>query len=171
MLLRHVRASDYDRARAFTGSWWDARPAAPRLPRVFFAQFARVSFVLESDDCLIGLLLGHLPPTRPEEAAVHFVGIDPAFRRLGLGRRLYERFFAAAQMHGRKVVTTSLMPSDREAVAFHLALGFEARPGSALLDGVPVWLDYTGKGGHRVVFRRPVGPETAADWLVLTGVS
>ncbi len=170
MLLRHVRVSDYDRTRALTEAWWDGRPRTPRLPRVFFVQFSQVSFAFESEGDLVGLLLGLLPQTRPEEAAVHFIGVDPAFRRLGLGRRLYERFFAAAQMHGRKTVRAFLMPSDRDAIAFHIAMGFEAQPGDALLDGVPVWLDYAGRGGHRVVFRRPIGPEATADLPALSGV-
>ena len=28
----------------------------------------------------------------------------------------------------------------------------------SLVDGLPVWLDYAGTGGHRVVFRRAVVP-------------
>lgn len=166
--LRHVRAADYERARALTESWWDGRPRAPRLARVFFVQFAPVSFALESDDDLVGLLLGHLPQSRPDEAAVHFVGVAPEYRRLGLGRRLYERFFAAAQMHGRKAAGALLVPEDREAIAFHLAVGFVAQPGDVLVDGVPVCLDYAGRGGHRVVFRRPIGPEASADLPALT---
>lgn len=168
MLLRHARPSDHDRARTLADAWWDGRPRAPRLPRVFFAQFAPVSFVIECETDLAGLLLGHLPESRPEDAAVHFIGVAPDLRRLGLGRRLYERFFAAAQMHGRTSVRAILLPSDREAIAFHHAMGFVAQPGDVVLDGVPVSLDYVGRGGHRVVLRRPVGPEATADRSMLT---
>jgi ribosomal protein S18 acetylase RimI-like enzyme len=138
MRLRNARPSDYERASALAESWWDGRPRGPRLPRVFFVQFAPVSFVLETDDDLAGMLLGNLRHSRPDEAAVHFVGVDPAYRRLGLGRRLYEHFFAAAQTLGRTSVRAFLMPADRDAIAFHLAMGFEAQPGDAVIDGVPV---------------------------------
>jgi GNAT superfamily N-acetyltransferase len=169
--LRNARPSDYERASALTESWWDGRPRGPRLPRVFFVQFAPVSFVVENDDGLAGLLLGNLRQSRADEAAVHFVGVDPAYRRLGLGRQLYERFFTSVQQLGRSSVRAFLMPADRDAIAFHFAMGFEAQPGDAVIDGVPVWLDYTGKGGHRVVFSRPIGPEIAADARVFAGVS
>ena len=170
MLLRRVRASDYERARELTETWWDARPRAPRLPRVFFVQFASVSFVLEIDGDIAGLILGHLSQTRPGEASPHFVAVDPRLRRLGLGRRMYESFFAAAEAHGRTAVRALVMPSDRQAIAFHRAVGFEAQPGDAVIDGVPVWLDYAGRGGHRVVLRRPIGPETAARPQTLSPV-
>jgi ribosomal protein S18 acetylase RimI-like enzyme len=168
MHLRHVKESDYERALALTGSLWDGRPRDARLSRVFFVQFAQVSFAFEADGSLVGLLLGLLSHARPDEAVVHFVGVDPAFRRLGLGRRLYERFFAAAQMHGRKAVRAYAVPSDRDAIAFHLALGFEALGEGAPGDETPVCADYTGKGGHRVVLRRPVGPELATPSPTLT---
>jgi ribosomal protein S18 acetylase RimI-like enzyme len=168
MHLRHVRSSDYERALSLTDAWWDGRPRGARLSRVFFVQYAQVSFAFEADGDIVGLVLGHLSQTRPDEATVHFAGVHPAYRRLGLGRRLYERFFAAAQMNGRRAVRALTVPTDREAIAFHLALGFEALPGDAMVDGVPVCLDYAGKGGHRVVFRRPVGPEVVAAMPVLS---
>jgi ribosomal protein S18 acetylase RimI-like enzyme len=166
--LRHVKDSDYEKALALTDSLWDGRPRDARLSRVFFVQFAQVSFAFEADGDLVGLLLGLLSQTRPDEAVVHFVGVDPAFRRLGFGRRLYERFFAAAQMHGRKAVRAYAVPADREAIAFHLALGFEPLGEGALAKDTPVCPDYTGKGGHRVVLRRSVGPELEALSTSLT---
>jgi GNAT superfamily N-acetyltransferase len=159
MHLRHAHVTDYERALAATESWWDGRPRGARLARVFFLQFAPVSFVLEADDELIGLLLGHLSQTRPDEAVVHFIGVHPEHRRLGLGRRLYERFFAAAEMQGRTVARAFTLPTDHVAVAFHLATGFTPVQGGGEVGGVPVCRDYAGRGGHRVVFRRTVSPE------------
>ena len=80
------------------------------------------------------------------------------YRRLGLGRRLNERFFVAAQMHGRRWVRSITAPSNELSIAFHRGMGFEPLHGDLLVDGLPVWLDYAGAGGHRVVFRRAVLP-------------
>ena len=163
MLLRHVRATDYERAVSLAEAWWDERPRGVRLARVFFVQFASMSFVLEEDEKILGLVLGHLSQTRPDEASAYFVGVDPACRRLGMGRRLYERFFAAAQMRERRAVRAYVVPTDSDALAFHFALGFEALPGDGVVDGVPVCLDHGGRGSHRVIFRRAIGPEVPAD--------
>ncbi len=168
MNLRHVTNADYEQALALTEALWDGRPRHERLSRLFFLQFAPVSFALETDGNLVGLLIGLLSHTRPDEAVVHFVAVDPAYRRQGLGRRMYERFFAAALLHHCRAVRAHLVPADREAIAFHLALGFEPLPGDTQVDGIPVWSDYTGRGGHRVILWRPVGPGIPVTPAALT---
>ena len=156
MMLRHVHPLDYDRVLAVIDAWWDGRPMSARLSHVFFSHFAPTSFVLESDGELVGFLLGFLSQTHPDEAYVHFVGVHPDYRRVGLGRRLYERFFAAAQMNGRRFVRSVTSPSNARSLAFHRGMGFEMLHGDVVVDGVPVWFDYAGVGGHRVVFRRDI---------------
>lgn len=158
MRIRHVHALDYDRVLAVIDSWWDGRQMSGRLSHVFFSHFAPTSFALESGDELVGFLLGFLSQTHPQEAYVHFVGVHPGYRRLGLGRRLYERFFVAAQMHGRSHVRSITAPCNRGSIAFHRGMGFEPLHGDVVVDGVPIWFDYAGAGGHRVVFRRSLAP-------------
>jgi GNAT superfamily N-acetyltransferase len=157
--LRHVHPVDYDRVLTVIDAWWDGRPMGARLSDVFFSHFAPTSYVLETETELVGFLLGFLSQTHPDEAYVHFVGIHPAYRRLGLGRRLYERFFVAAQMNGRRWVRSITAPSNEVSIAFHRGMGFEPLHGDVVVDGVPVWMDYAGAGGHRVVFRRGIVPE------------
>ena len=156
MRLRHVHPADYDRVLEVIDSWWEGRPMGARLSHVFFSHFVPTSFVLETDTELVGFLLGFVSQTHPEEAYVHFVGVLPDYRRLGLGRRLCERFFIAAQMHGRRWARSITAPSNELSIAFHRGMGFEPLHGDILVDGLPVWLDYAGAGGHRVVFRRAV---------------
>jgi GNAT superfamily N-acetyltransferase len=162
MRLRHVNALDYDRVLAVVDAWWDGRLMSTRLSHVFFSHFAPTSFVLENDDELVGFLLGFLSQTHPQEAYVHFVGVHPGYRRLGLGRRLYDRFFVAAQMHERRFVRSITAPSNQLSIAFHRGMGFEPLHGDVVVDGVPIWFDYAGLGGHRVVFRRPLALGSAA---------
>jgi GNAT superfamily N-acetyltransferase len=167
MRLRHVNPLDYDKVLAVVDTWWEGRPMSARLSHVFFSHFAPTSFVLEIDGGLIGFLLGFLSQTHPDEAYVHFIGVHPDYRRLGLGRRLYERFFAAAQMNGRRYVRAITSPSNGLSIAFHRSMGFELVHGDVVIDGIPVWCDYAGVGGHRVVFRRDIvatgAPSAAGD--------
>ena len=83
------------------------------------------------------------------------VGVHPPFRRLGFGRRLCERFFLTAQMHGRRWVRF-VSTSFGSSIAFHRAVGFVPLHGDAVIDDLPVRRDYAGAGGQRVVFRRGI---------------
>jgi ribosomal protein S18 acetylase RimI-like enzyme len=71
---------------------------------------------------------------------VHFVGVDPGLRGSGLGRTLYERFFAAVAP--RTTVRAVTSPANERSVAFHQAIGFEVDR----LDE-----DYDGRGESRVL--------------------
>jgi len=73
---------------------------ADKLPRLFFEHFTDTSFAAERDGKLARFLAGFISQSRPGEAYIHFAGVDPAERGSGLGRLLYEAFFAAAEARG-----------------------------------------------------------------------
>jgi predicted GNAT superfamily acetyltransferase len=100
--------------------------------------------VAEGEGRLGAFLVGFLSPSRPSEAYVHFVGVDPRLRGRGLARELYWRFFALARENGRSVVRAVTSPLNDVSVAFHRSLGFSARE-------VP---DYDGAGSPKVLFER-----------------
>jgi ribosomal protein S18 acetylase RimI-like enzyme len=79
---------------------------------------------------------------------VHFVGVAPEQRGSGLGRELYERFFAAARAAGRSTVRCVTSPANESSVGFHRALGFE-------VDRVVE--DYDGPGEDRVLLVKELG--------------
>jgi ribosomal protein S18 acetylase RimI-like enzyme len=144
--IRHARPSDYGRVVGVINEWWGGRDMAPMLPRLFFVHFEGTSFVAEADgDRLVGFICGFLSQTHPDEAYVHFVGVDPDFRGEGLGYALYDHFFAAVRSSGRSVVRCVTAPQNEASVAFHKKLGFEVER---------VEDDYDGAGGSRVLLRR-----------------
>ena len=144
--IRHAQSSDYGRVIQHVNTWWGDREMAPMLPKLFFLHFEGSSFVAEREDGTIaGFLCGFLSQTSEDEAYVHFVGVAPDQRGSGLGRDLYERFFATAQEQGRTVVRCVTSPTNEDSIAFHEALGFE-------VDRVAK--DYDGPGEDRVLFVR-----------------
>ncbi|HUK78817.1 MAG TPA: GNAT family N-acetyltransferase [Thermoleophilia bacterium] len=174
--LRPLDAGDHQRVLAVIDEWWGGRRMSSRLSHVFFVHFRPTSFVLECDGELLGFLIGLVSQTAPDEAYVHFVGVHPGYRQLGLGRRLYGRFCTVAGLRGCEVARSHTAPENRLSIAFHQALGFAIDPGDGDVDGVSVWRDYAGPGEHRVRFvkrlgfvvpklssaTRPLGPEPAA---------
>ncbi len=109
---------------------------APMLPKLFFLHFEGTSFVAERDDGqLAGFLVGFVSQTVPEEAYIHFVGVAPEERGTGLGRELYERFFAVVGAHGCRAVRCVTAPANEDSVAFHAAMGFEVDRVATAYDG------------------------------------
>ena len=140
MFVRHAEPADYARVIAVIDQWWGGRPMAAMLPKLFFVHFRDTSFVAEDDEGLAGFLCGFRSQTYADEVYIHFVGVDPARRGSGLGRALYERFFAAVAP--RTVVRAVTSPVNEGSVAFHQALGFEVER---------VDEDYDGLGEVRVL--------------------
>ena len=142
--IRHATPSDYGRVIQHLNAWWGGRDMAPMLPKLFFLHFEGTSFVAEDDEGrLVAFLIGFLSQTDDTEAYVHFVGVAPGQRGSGVGRALYERFFAVAREHGRTSVRCVTSPVNEGSIAFHESLGFVAES---------VAKDYDGPGEDRVLF-------------------
>lgn len=78
-------------------------------------------------------------------ACVHFIGVGPRWRKQGLGRALYERFFDLCKKHGRSEVHCITSPPNLRSVEFHRQMGFDVKGPVA---------DYDGPGIDRYVFVR-----------------
>jgi ribosomal protein S18 acetylase RimI-like enzyme len=123
-VIRNAEPADYLRVTTVIDEWWGGRQMAAMLPKLFFVHFRDTSFVAESEDgVLAGFLCGFRSQTFADEAYVHFVGVDPKTRGGGLGRELYECFFAAVAP--RTIVRAVTSPVNERSVAFHQAIGFD----------------------------------------------
>ncbi len=142
-VIRRAEPDDYPRVIAVVDEWWGGRQMAAMLPKLFFVHFRDTSFVAEDGAALAGFLCGFRSQTYADEAYIHFVGVDPARRGDGLGRALYERFFAAVSP--RTVVRAVTSPVNERSVAFHRALGFAVER---------IDEDYDGAGEARVLLVR-----------------
>ena len=152
--IRHLEPADYAPVISVVDDWWGGRQMADGLPKLFFVHFRDTSFVAERDGEIAGFVTGFRSQTFPEQAYIHYVGIDPSARGSGLGRLLYERFFAAARLLSCTEVHCVTSPVNSGSIAFHKVMGFECLPGDAEQDGVPFYTDYDGRGGSRVRFRK-----------------
>ena len=139
--VRGAEPADYDRIAPLVDEWWGGRAMIDMLPRLFFVHFADTAFVAEDGSALVGFLAGFLSQSRPDEAYIHFVGVAPSHRGQGIGRMLYERFFAVARQRSRTLVRCVTAPVNERSMAFHRAMGFEVER---------VAPSYDGRGGDRV---------------------
>jgi ribosomal protein S18 acetylase RimI-like enzyme len=139
---RMARPQDYDAIAAVVDDWW-GRPILGAIPRLFLDHFHRTSLIVDGPGGLLAFLVGILSPSQPEQAYIHFVGVAPQARGLGLGRRLYTEFLALARADGRSVVKAITAPVNTPSIAFHRAMGF------SVTGPVP---DYEGPGRDYMVF-------------------
>lgn len=65
---------------------------------------------------------------------------------------MYRQFFQTVQEFGRVRIKCVTSPVNKSSIAYHLNMGFEAKPSKTQEDGVPYHLDYDGVGDHRVLF-------------------
>jgi ribosomal protein S18 acetylase RimI-like enzyme len=162
MQMRHLTDADYPGIIAVVNEWWGGRPMADMLPRLFFQHFGDTSFVVEEDGEAIGFLVGFVSQSRENEAYIHFVGVHPEHRKRGLGRMLYERFFASLlQRFDEVTVRCVTSPVNVRSVAFHQAMGFAIVPGEATENGFSVHPNYDGRGHARVLFAKVLKREGA----------
>ena len=92
--------------------------------------------------------------TCPEEGYIHFAGVHPDFREVGLARTLYQKFYDACIRDGRHVVRSCTAPVNTLSIGFHQKMGFSLEPGGCEIDGLPVTTGYLGEDDLKVVFKK-----------------
>jgi ribosomal protein S18 acetylase RimI-like enzyme len=143
-------------------AWW-ARHLRHFVHPLFLEHFGDTCLVVEDGGQLVAFLVGMLSQRHPGSAYVHFMGVHPDYRRLGLGRELYVRFFALAGERGATVIEAETGAFNAQSIAFHGRLGFTFEDGDDVVDGVPITRDVHGTGDDVVLFSLRLGPREAAD--------
>ena len=154
--IRKAKLSDHASIISALKDWWGGRDLTPMLPKLFLNHFYDTSFVIESRNMMIGFLIGFLSPSIKNEAYVHFMGIHPDFRKKGLGKTVYERFFEICREQKRTIVRACTSPVNTGSIAFHRKIGFQIEPGDDEIDEIPVTRNYNRPDDHKVLFKRPI---------------
>lgn len=123
--LRPAVPDDHARILAVMPAWWGGRDLRALVPSLFLEHFAGTSLVAETDEGeLAGFLVGFLSQDHPDEAYVHMIGVDPARRGEGLGRRLHDAFADRVRERGARRVRCVTSTVNESSVAFHTSIGF-----------------------------------------------
>jgi ribosomal protein S18 acetylase RimI-like enzyme len=150
--IRNVKSSDYDVISPLINEWWGGRQMSDMLPKLFFVHFKNTSFIAENDGELVGFLIGFLSQSDKDAAYIHFVGVNPDYRKNNIGSQLYHEFFKEIKKNNISVVRAVTSPVNKVSIAYHRKMGFEIEKGDKEVDGVSVFSDYDGLGQDRVLF-------------------
>ena len=157
--FRRPTEADYPAISRVLDDWWGGRKIDVLLPRLWLQHFTGTSWLAETEEGQVaGFLVGFLSPDQPEVAYCHLIATNPNLRGRGLGRALYERFFADARAAGRTRVIAITWPANRLSLAFHRALGFEVQAGaeSQNLYGTPSQPGYDFEREDRAILVRAI---------------
>ena len=157
--FRRPAEADYPAISRVLDDWWGGRKIDVLLPRLWLQHFTGTSWLAETEDGrLAGFLVGFMSPDRADVAYCHLIATNPNLRGRGLGRSLYERFFADARAAGRSRVTAITWPANQLSLAFHRALGFEVQggAGSQNLYGTPSQAGYAFEREDRAILVKEI---------------
>jgi len=154
MNIRQLQEADYETTIEAIDDWFDGRQMSHLLPRIFFTHFLPTSFAIEEDGRVIGFLAGFVSQTYPDQAYIHFVGIEANYRGRGLGRQLYSTFFETVRRLGCTTVRCITSPVNSGSIAFHTRMGFRIERSNGERHGAPCTLNYELQGADRVLFVR-----------------
>jgi GNAT superfamily N-acetyltransferase len=143
MITRPLGKQDYDHIVQIIDRWWGGPTTALAHP-IFFYELGGLARVVEHDGILVGFLLGFVAPGPPKTGYVHLVGIDPKFRRNGVGKQLYQSFCETCKSAGLRQIKAIGMVGHEGSLKFHTAQGFEAAEAP----------DYAGPGRARMVYTK-----------------
>lgn len=156
MELRNIADLDYIPITRVLNDWWNGRQMTDMLPRLFFKHFTEISFVIEHNNKIVAFIVGFISQAYPNEAYIHFVGVDPEYRQKNLGRRMYERFFEVVKAKGCNTVRSITSPVNKLSITFHKRMGFQIEPGDLIVDGELINKDYDGPGQDRLLFVKTI---------------
>ncbi|WP_270182377.1 GNAT family N-acetyltransferase [Alkalihalobacillus sp. CinArs1] len=156
MKIRSVKSSDYYAISPLINEWWGGRQMSDMLPKLFFDHFNNTSFIAEEDGHIIGFLIEFLSQSNSDVAYIHFVGVNPVYRKNHIGKQLYNNFFNVIRENNRKVVRAVTSPVNKVSIAYHTKMGFSIENGDIEIDGVPVVSNYDGPNKDRVLFVKNV---------------
>lgn len=145
MQIRNIVTEDYFSVISVLNDWWGGRQMN-LLPRLFFEHFQNTSYIMEKDEELVAFLIGFVSQTDPNIAYIHFVGVNPNFRKQGLANHLYNLFTKDVKALGCKEIHCITSPINTVSINFHKAMNFE----------IQLCKNYAGKGQDRICFSKSI---------------
>jgi len=156
LTIRNSMPSDHQRIIGVLKEWWGGRDLTWMLPKLFLIHFNNTSLVIEKRDELVAFLIGFLSPAKPKEGYIHFAGVHPEYRGIGIGEYIYKRFFKICKENKRNLIRSCTSPVNKGSIQFHKKLGFGISNGNAEIDGIKVTLDYNKPNDPKVLFEKAI---------------
>lgn len=154
MEIAKCTKADFDQIITKIAEFWGSDRTLHLHHPMLIYEFGNSAYVIKKEDKVVAYLFGLLSQTSPT-GYVHLIAVHNAYRRQGLGRKLYEHFAMFAKEHGCKEIKAITSPDNLSSITFHKSIGL-LPVGDSSTDSIPLIRDYSGPGKHRVVFLKPL---------------
>lgn len=150
--IRNIKPEDHTRVIEVMPNWWNGRDLTSSVLKIFFIHFQNTSFIAKVNNEMAGFLIGFYSQTFKNEAYIHFAGVNPKFRRQGVGKELYKKFFEICKFNSIDTIRSCTSPINKLSILFHKDVGFSILPGDSEIDGVCVSMNYLRESDPKVLF-------------------
>ena len=109
----------------------DGQDLRPILPRLFFEHFNGTSIIIENEGNnseIIGFLIGFVSQTDAGIGYIHFMGVNPRYRRRSIARSMYRHFEELVTSKGCTEIHCLTDVNNGKSRSFHQSLGFCEEP-------------------------------------------
>lgn len=153
--LEILQDETYDFIIENLNHWFGGRNMTDMLPRLFFKHFGNTSFIAKINNEIVGFIIAFFSASDMETGYIHFVGVNPNYRRLGVGKKLYQHFYKLCKEKSVTKISCITSPINETSITYHHSLGFSASKYKT--DGqVDPELNYDGPGNHRILFKKNI---------------
>lgn len=156
--IANCTKADFDHIITYITEFWGSDRTLHLHHPTLLNEFGNTAFVVRDstpeDYRVCAYLFGFYSQTE-QVAYVHLLAVRSGYRRLGLGRLLYEYFTECAREKHCSRIKAITKPANSESIAFHKSIGMKL-VGEDVVEGVNVVMNYSGPGEHRVVFIKDI---------------
>ena len=146
LVWRSAEGSDARAVIAAIDDWWPGVHMVHAVCPQLFEHFGDTCLIVEEKGRLVGFLVGFMSQRMADAGYVHYAGVHPERRGLGIARDMYLRFAALTRDHSRRLVFAETGAWNTDSIAFHEHLGFVLRSGGDVVDGISIHRDTDGHG-------------------------
>jgi ribosomal protein S18 acetylase RimI-like enzyme len=167
--IRNIYPEDHVKILEVMPIWWNGRDLTSSVLKVFFIHFKNTSFIAEIGNELAGFLIGFYSQSYENEGYIHFAGVNPEFRREGIGKALYQKFFDICKIRSINTVRSCTSPINKLSISFHTGIGFSIVPGDGIIDGISVSMNYLRENDPKVIFEKKLRYQPLAQRTTKAG--
>jgi ribosomal protein S18 acetylase RimI-like enzyme len=154
MLIQKCTKGDFDQIITDVEDFWGSKRTLKVHHPTLLYEFGNTAFVIKEKDVVCAYMFAFFSQTEPT-GYVQLIAVRKTYRGRGYARSLYANYEEIAKKKGCTRLKAITRPTNEESIRFHKSIGMKLI-GKDVLEGVPVVLDYSGPGDHRVVFMKEI---------------
>ena len=154
MNIEKCKKEDFDQIIINIEEFWGSKRTLHLHHPILINEFGNTAFVIKDNNIVCAYLFGFYSQTKPI-GYVHLIAVRNGYKKKGLATKLYNHFIELAKNNNCKQIKATTSPTNLESINFHKNIGMKLI-GKDKIGEINVELNYSGPGGHRVIFIKDI---------------